>query len=245
MIRGVTFDWWHTIAETPWPDFDERMRRLRIDGIRGAFLADGVPVEDGILEGAYDRHTEFLEARWATTGDLDAEAQTTAFLEFAGVDPEDTRLRASVQEAFGQAIRAKLPILYPHIAQTLARLKREGYAVGLVSNTGRTWGRFLRPIQDEMGIGKHFDVRVFSDEVRARKPDRRMFETALEALRLPPETVVHIGDDVAADVEGARAAGLRAVWFNTGLWPGAKADRADAEIRDHEELLDVLGRWRA
>ena len=105
--------------------------------------------------------------------------------------------------------------------------------------------RCLRPSRDEGGIGKPFDVRVFSDEARARKPDRRMFEAALGPLRLPPGAVVHVGDDVAADVEGARAAGMRTVWFNTGLWPGARADHADAEIRDHEELFDVLGRWRA
>ena len=33
MIRGVTFDWWHTIAETPWPDYDAHMRRIRVERI--------------------------------------------------------------------------------------------------------------------------------------------------------------------------------------------------------------------
>lgn len=42
MIAGVTFDWWHTLAETPWPDYDERMRVLRVEGIEDALACVGM-----------------------------------------------------------------------------------------------------------------------------------------------------------------------------------------------------------
>lgn len=243
MIEGVTFDWWHTVAETPWPDYDNRLRTLRVERIRDVLAAEGIVLEPDVLYAAYDQHTELLVRSWRDLVDLTAEEQMHAYLEFAGLDATDDHLALALQEAFGAAIRTKPPILYPHIAQTLARLKREGVRVGLVSNTGRTWGRFLRPLQDELGIGKYFDARVFSDEVRTRKPSGEIFETALDALQLEPQTVVHIGDDVNADVEGAKALGMRAIWFNAGFWPGAKTDLADAEIHDHEELFGVLARW--
>lgn len=243
-IRGITFDWWHTIAETPWPDWDDRMRVYRVERIQEALEREGLVVEKGDLLRAYDSHTQLLASRWKRLEDLNPEEQVRAFLEFAGVDGQDERLRAPVEEAFGRALETSLPVLYPHLAQTIARLQDLGYRIGLVSNTGRTWGRYLRPIQDELGIGRYFDVRIFSDEVRVRKPDRRIFERALAGLRLQPEEVVHVGDDVQADIAGATGVGLRAVWFNTGFWPEATTDRADAEIHDHADLLAVLERWR-
>lgn len=244
MIKGVTFDWWHTIVETPWPDYDERMREIRVRRVGETLAGAGVRTDADTLYRAYDRHTELLRENWARRVDLTAGEQMQAFLGFAGLDGADDRLMAAVQDAFGTAILTKLPIPLPHIAETLARLKAEGYAVGIVSNTGRTWGRYLRTVQEKLGIAAYFDARVFSDEVRVRKPDPRIFQTALEALGLRPGEAVHIGDDVDADVAGAKGLGSRAVWFNTGFWPGAKTDQADAEIHDHAELPAILERWR-
>lgn len=244
MIEGVTFDWWHTIAETPWPDYDERMRTLRMEAVREALGSEGLVLEIEALYQAYDAHTDLLKSNWRTHVDLTAEEQIAAFLRLAGIE-DVPEVRSAVGEAFGQAIRAKPPMLYPHILATVARLREEGYRVGLISNTGRTWGRYLRPIQDELGVGRHLEVRVFSDEVRARKPRKEIFEEALRLIGLPANRVVHVGDDVDADVAGAKAKGMRAVWFNTGFWPDARTDLADAQIREHAGLFEVLARWKA
>ena len=243
MVRGITFDWWHTIAETPWPDYDDRMRHIRVERIGEALAAAGSPVGRGALYQAYDAHTELLVGSWKDLVDLTAEEQIRAFLEFAGLGDRIEGLGPRIEEAFGAAIESRMPRLYPGIEETLARLRDLGYRIGLISNTGRTWGRFLRRVQDRLGIGSYFDVRVFSDEVRVRKPDPRIFRTAIEALRIDPSETVHIGDDATADVAGAKQVGLRAVWFNTGFWPGARADRADAEIGEHPRLLKVLEAW--
>ena len=245
MIRGVTFDWWNTVAATT-PDQDQRLRTIRIERLRTALerLGGAGPLGTEALLAAYDRQTELLEEGWARNVDLRPEEQVRAFLEFANLDGTDASLSEAVAEAFGGALLELPPTLFPHIAETLDWLKRERYAVGMVSNTGRTWGRYLRPVQDRLGIGRYFDVRVFSDEVGIRKPGPAIFETALEALHLPPEEVFHVGDDVTADVAGAKALGMRAVWFDTGKWPDAETDEADAEIHDHAELPAVLRRWR-
>ena len=252
MIKGVTFDWWHTVAETPWPDYDAHMRRIRVERILEAFSDRGLVVEPEVLYRAYDRHTELLIQKWKEHVDLSGEEQIRAFLEFAGLDAEDADLLDALAASFGDAIRTKLPILYPHISAVLATLKQRGYRVGLISNTGRTWGRFLRPIQDDLGIGRYFDDRVFSDEVGVRKPEAAIFEASLEHLGLRPEEVVHVGDDLQADVAGSKALGLRAVWFDVGHGsehavhdlsaPGTVPP--DAAIHDHRELLGALDRWR-
>lgn len=252
MIKGITFDWWHTLAETPWPDYDAHMRKVRVERIAEAFSDRGLVVEPEALYGAYDRQTELLVQTWRRHVDLSGEEQIRAFLEFAGLDAADPDLLDALAASFGDAIRSKLPILYPHIAGVLAALKKQGYRVGLISNTGRTWGRFLRPIQDDLGIGKYFDDRIFSDEIGARKPEPAIFEAALRHLGLGPEEVVHVGDDLEADVGGSKGLGIRAVWFDVGHDsehaihdPSAEgAAPPDAAIHDHRELLGVLDRWR-
>jgi putative hydrolase of the HAD superfamily len=242
MIRGVTFDWWHTIADPPGADFDARLRRLRVAGVREELANLGRPAEEARLYAAYDAHTAWLATCWRSRVDPSPAAQVDAFLDLADLDggPE---LRTVVLRAFGEALRETPPVLFPHVHEVLRRLKSYGYAIGLVSNTGRTWGRVLRPIQDDLGIGALFDVRIFSDEVGVRKPDPRIFEAALEGIRLRPEETVHIGDDIGADVEGAKAVGMHAVWFHPTRGSVVMATRADAEVADHADLPSVLARW--
>jgi putative hydrolase of the HAD superfamily len=245
-IKGVTFDWWGTIVEIPAVRdiYDERMRKIRVDRAAEALEVAGLRVHRMLLCRAYDAQTDLLLRTWNDLRDLTVEEQARAYLGFLGVGEDREDLIRTLQEAFGSAIEARLPALYPDIGETLRSLRDRGYRTGLISNTGRTGGRFLRPVQDRLGIGGSLDIRIFSDEVRVRKPDRAIFQAALDKLSLAAEEVVHVGDDVVADVAGAKSIGMRAVWFNTGFWKDAKADRADAEIRGHAELPRLLEKWR-
>lgn len=83
---------------------------------------------------------------------------------------------------------------------------------------------------------------LISESVRAYKPDRRVFETALARLGLGPEEVLHVGDSDVDDVKGAKAAGLRVAWVNRDgrpRRPGVPAP--DFELRDLRELPKLLG----
>jgi putative hydrolase of the HAD superfamily len=55
------------------------------------------------------------------------------------------------------------------------------------------------------------------------KPDPRIFALLLQRAGLEPERTLHVGDDVVADVEGARRAGVTPVWLNRAgeEWPAA------------------------
>ena len=239
-IRGVTFDWWGTIAVIPPREEAAPLRDLRIARLESGLRERRIPVDRAVLLEAYERQGDLLEDVWARHRELDPAEQVGAFLRFAGLDGEDPGLVALVGESLGAAILARPPRMFPNLVPTFDRLAARGLAIGLISNTGRTWGRYLTDLQGTFGIGRYFRFRGYSDELRVRKPDPRIFRAVLAGLGLPPEEVVHVGDDVIADVGGASAVGMRAAWFNTGFWPGARTDEAVAEVHDHADLPAVL-----
>ena len=53
-----------------------------------------------------------------------------------------------------------------------------------------------------------------SEDAKSYKPGKELFELALRSTGLLPEEVIHIGDSVSSDVQGAAKAGIRALWLN-------------------------------
>jgi 2-haloacid dehalogenase len=88
------------------------------------------------------------------------------------------------------------------------------------------------------GIADCFSAILISEELGVAKPDRRFFEAACDALRLPPSDLLCVGDTPAADVLGARAAGIDACWYapSGAPWPES-AGAPDHIIRSLKELL--------
>jgi len=84
-----------------------------------------------------------------------------------------------------------------------------GYKLGLVSN----FDTRLRPLLHELRLAQHFGALVVSAEEGVEKPDGRLFELAAARLNVPLAECLHVGDDEANDVQGARAAGARALHF--------------------------------
>ena len=64
------------------------------------------------------------------------------------------------------------------------------------------------------GFGPLLDTVVISEEAGVTKPDPRIFEIALERLGRSEAETVMLGDGWNTDIEGARAAGIRPIWFN-------------------------------
>jgi len=64
------------------------------------------------------------------------------------------------------------------------------------------------------GFEPFVDALVVSEAVGIAKPDPAIFAHALAALSCDATEAVMVGDSWPADIEGARAAGIRAIWFN-------------------------------
>ncbi len=128
---------------------------------------------------------------------------------------------------------------FPGVRETLPQLSRR-YALGLVTNGGAELQRnkFLA-----LRLDTHIRHVVISEEMGFDKPDPRIFCHALSLAGVAPGEAAFVGDRLDIDVAGAKAAGMRAVWFNH--WGGALDDispRPDAVIRRFAELPEVLER---
>ncbi|MEO6623306.1 MAG: HAD family hydrolase [Burkholderiaceae bacterium] len=70
-----------------------------------------------------------------------------------------------------------------------------------------------------VGIGEHFHASLSAHLFGVGKPDARIFHAAASAAGVPPQAVLHIGDDARLDVLGALDAGMQTVWLNRGGHP--------------------------
>jgi putative hydrolase of the HAD superfamily len=108
-------------------------------------------------------------------------------------------------------------------------LRAAGLAVGVISNSE---GR-LAELFAELGWSERFACVADSGRLGIDKPDPRIFAWTLARLGAPAGGVVHVGDSLAADVAGARGAGMRAIWFggHTRATEGAIACADAAAVR--------------
>jgi HAD superfamily hydrolase (TIGR01549 family) len=126
-----------------------------------------------------------------------------------GADAPDDLARdlaATYRDAYREARRA-----VAGAAALLSALRDHGARLGIVSNN------LLDEQREKLrtcALESFVDALVVSEEVGVSKPDAEIFRVALDRLECVPAHAVMIGDSWDADIVGARAAGIRAVWFN-------------------------------
>jgi putative hydrolase of the HAD superfamily len=127
------------------------------------------------------------------------------------------------------------------LAPTLAAMRDAGLQLGVISNTFVPGFVHDRHLEME-GILGLLPVRVYSSEVGYRKPDRRIFEAALEELGVGAAETLFVGDLVKTDMIGARRVGMRTAlkqpWSN--LRTRGVADHVIRRISDLNGLLPGL-----
>ena len=96
---------------------------------------------------------------------------------------------------------------YPDTAPALRELRAQGCTLVVVSN----WDCSLHERLEQTGLAPLVDGVVASAVVGVAKPGRAIFERALELAGVGAERAWHAGDGLREDVEGALAAGIRAV----------------------------------
>lgn len=94
--------------------------------------------------------------------------------------------------------------VFPDVEKVLPILA-EKHVLGVISN----FDQRLRLVMKELGLIERFWPIVISSEVGADMPDPWIFKVALEKVGVSPEEALHVGDEPAADWEGAAAAGMQ------------------------------------
>jgi HAD superfamily hydrolase (TIGR01549 family) len=241
MVRfeACLLDYGNTLVE-----FDRRQFDFILRGLRQAFHSLVGPIEEEALREVMDR---------------------VCTLPFRGDPPEFRELSPRAQmeillrEGWGENVKLTPALVEecdrvlqdlfvdsisvePEVERLLGELKSR-LKVGLVSN--HPCGRAIRRSLEKVGIVRFLDPVVISGEVGYVKPHAAPFARALEALDLPPEKVLFVGDRWEADMLGAWNAGMRTchhVGFTMDpcLKERYQTYQPDFRITSLEELKGIL-----
>jgi putative hydrolase of the HAD superfamily len=107
--------------------------------------------------------------------------------------------------------------IFPDALPTLVELHRRGFRLGAVTNRSHGGNRFLDELR-ETGFLEFFETLAISCDDGWLKPHRALFLRALDDLRIGPVEAVMVGDQLRADVMGAKALGMTAVWKRARGW---------------------------
>jgi len=110
----------------------------------------------------------------------------------------------ALQEALLDALTFEA---FPDAASALDELRRRGLRLVVVSN----WDCSLHGVLEAAGLRRRVDGVLTSAEVGAAKPSPVIFRQALALAGVGASDAIHVGDALAEDVGGARAAGIEPV----------------------------------
>lgn len=121
--------------------------------------------------------------------------------------------------------------LYADVLPTLDALSPR-YLLGLLSN-GNGY-------PERCGLPDRFAFVVFSQDVGFEKPDKRIFQAACSKAGCRPEELMHVGDSLESDVQGAKGIEALSVWLNRNGKRRQVGIEPDLEIWSLAELTAIL-----
>jgi putative hydrolase of the HAD superfamily len=198
-VKAVLLDALGTLVELepPWPHLVAQL------------AAHGVDIDEGAARRALLAEMRHYRARCHTAADAASlaalRAECTEVLRAALPEGPSRRLGADELQA---AMLASLHFRpYPEVPGVLDRLRVAGLRVVVVSN----WDISLHQVLASTGLTALVDGVVTSAEAGVSKPAPAIFAAGLRLAGAQPAQALHAGDDIEADVVGARAAGIPAV----------------------------------
>ena len=212
MVKAVILDYGGTLADT-----DLHLDTLS-EKVVERLLLDGVEIA------ANDFHNAFLDTvEWRKTvneqgREIDGHEFFSHIVETFGYDAG----RDLTDEIEMLLMGTGETIWLGDIEKLLVQLS-ENYKVALLSNA---WLEAPRQILRDEGFGRWFDAMVCSFDIGIPKPDPRIFQHMLYLLDVEASEAVMVGDSIKSDMEGAKNAGLEAIWMDykdTREWTGHRA----------------------
>ncbi|MGG7571276.1 HAD family hydrolase [Streptomyces sirii] len=231
-IRAVLWDIDDTLFDYTGSDRAGALRHLRAEGLLAAYGGE----EAALARWRAAMETEFARFLAGEVGFLDhrrGRARTFLGTELSDdeADAWFARYVAHYEESW---------VLFPDSAPALEALAPLVRQAVLSNSSTANQERKLAAL----GIRSRFEAVLCADELGHAKPAPEAFTGACEALGLPAEEVLYVGDRLDIDALGARDAGLAAVWLDrteTGeeLPPGIRRIASLAELP--ELLRGVIG----
>ena len=110
-------------------------------------------------------------------------------------------------EVYRTFARPGVWVLFPEVSLILSELKRLEMRLGVISN----FDRRLYDVLLHLGVRDSFEHVVISSEVGAQKPAARIFLETARRFDVAVEEILHVGDDLESDYQGALSSGLHAL----------------------------------
>ncbi len=193
-IEAVTFDVGGTLIQ-PWPSV-------------GHVYAE-VAARHGVKNLSPEKINHQFRAAWrAKTNFNHTREDWAALMEttFAGLTQEQPS-RTFFPELYDRFGAPEAWYIFDDVVPALEVLATIGMRLAVISN----WDERLQPLLQQLELSDYFETILVSCEVGFAKPSPVIFEQAAKKLGLPPESILHVGDNFTADVQGARGAGFRAI----------------------------------
>ncbi|MDG2333519.1 MAG: HAD family hydrolase [Myxococcota bacterium] len=240
-IRAVSFDLFDTLVDLlsegiPMEDYGGRSVPWMLARVH-ALVDAKIPLDfDDYLRVMKGVDEAFRESHFAQGREVSSLERFRAVLEEIGTGDED--LAHAMVEAHMEGLYRQVRVL-DHHPEVLTELGRE-LRLGVCSNFShsKTAYRVLQAAE----LGDSMDAVLISDAVGYRKPGPEIFRATLEALAVEPQELLHVGDRLGADVQGAAALGIRTVWIDRRVKDAEAALAArpgcipDFQISDLSEL---------
>lgn len=239
-LQAVSLDFADTL-------FPHRPREIEVilEAVAAYLRGHVPPFEFSVMRAKFleIRDRQFTENR-ATLRENDFAARLTEIVTFLNAAQDvDPALIAEATTVYADAFVAAMQ-MPPWLPGLLERL-HERYRLAVISNYPLS-APILETLRRD-GLDRLLTTVVVSSDIGFIKPHPAVFAAALDALGVPPASVVHVGDDWNADILGAYRAGMHAVY--TRQWrdePDPHYGAGDAlplaEIDDLRDLPGVLER---
>ena len=214
-ITSVVFDYYETLAELSLPIrerfFDDLARRLGVDLLPGEGYRHWRELTTSDLKlrlGGQRAPLDGSPPPFRTFRHVWLERSRELFQQWGVNTPAEVGADACAGLHAGA-------IVYPEVPDMLEEL-RSRHRLAVLSDAD---GDFLESSVRRNGLT--FDAVIASDELRAYKPHVSLFREVCGRLGVQPSQVAFVGDSPWADIEGARHAGMWAIWVNRhGVsWP--------------------------
>jgi len=208
-IKGILFDLYGTLIDIKTDETREDIYRT----IAHYLTYHGVYLHRWSVR---DRYFEIMkqqkEERHEKHPEIDVEAIWNSFLLQEGVKSASTRKNlATILAHIYRGISRKRLRLYPGVKGVLDKL-RPAYPMALISDAQPC---YAQPEIKAVGLDGYFDPIIISAHYGFRKPDRRLFEKALDAMNLAPAEVICVGNDMYRDMHGAKRLGIKTIFIDS------------------------------
>ena len=121
----------------------------------------------------------------------------------------------------------------------LEYLKNKGIRTGVISNISYAQSAVAGRI-NRMLLGNSFEFIITSSNYIFRKPNRRIFDLALEKAGLNPDETWYIGDQYECDIKGALNAGIFPVWYIGAIDLPYKDDKNILTVKTWDNLMEIM-----